>query len=56
MPNRFQVCYITDRRQLPPQALHSRIEGAIRAGVDLIQIREKDRLVTKWDILVQRAV
>ncbi len=56
MPNRFQVCYITDRRQLPPQALHSRIEGAIRAGVDLIQIREKDLPTRELLSLVQAAM
>jgi thiamine-phosphate pyrophosphorylase len=38
----IQICYITDRRQLGSEALPSRIEQAIRAGVDLVQIREKD--------------
>lgn len=35
------LCYITDRSQLQGDLL-ARIEDALRAGVDLIQIREKD--------------
>jgi thiamine-phosphate pyrophosphorylase len=38
----FQLCYITDRHALKPQELLRRISDAARAGVDLIQIREKD--------------
>jgi thiamine-phosphate pyrophosphorylase len=37
-----QLCYITDRRGLEPRPLLPRILAAIEAGVDLIQIREKD--------------
>ncbi len=42
MFHRFQLCYITDRRALQPRPLLSRILEAARAGVELIQIREKD--------------
>ena len=38
----FNLCYITDRRALEPKRLLPRIFEASRAGVDLIQIREKD--------------
>jgi thiamine-phosphate pyrophosphorylase len=38
----FRICYITDRRALEPAPLIPRIGEAVRAGVDLIQIREKD--------------
>ena len=38
----FQLCYITDRKALGPGALLPRIVAAVRAGVDLVQIREKD--------------
>ena len=39
---KFGLCYITDRQALEPGALAPRIVSAVRAGVDLIQIREKD--------------
>jgi thiamine-phosphate pyrophosphorylase len=42
VPGTFHLCYITDRHQLPPASLWLRIKEAIRAGVDLVQIREKD--------------
>ena len=42
MTPRTQLCYITDRHALPPGALGPRIADAIHAGIDLIQIREKD--------------
>jgi thiamine-phosphate pyrophosphorylase len=42
MPSLFRLCYITDRHALAPRALLSLIEQAVQAGVDLIQIREKD--------------
>lgn len=38
----FELCYITDRHALAPGALLERIRAAALAGVDLIQIREKD--------------
>jgi thiamine-phosphate pyrophosphorylase len=46
---KFIVCYVTDRRSLEPGAagnaeadLARRIEDAVSAGVDWVQIREKD--------------
>jgi thiamine-phosphate pyrophosphorylase len=38
----FDLCYITDRGAQSPQELLPRIAAAARAGVNLIQIREKD--------------
>jgi thiamine-phosphate pyrophosphorylase len=38
----LRLCYITDRRALAPQPLLARIAAAARAGVDLVQVREKD--------------
>jgi thiamine-phosphate pyrophosphorylase len=42
MPLRLHLCYITDRHGLgvTPLALH--LQAAVGAGVDLIQLREKD--------------
>jgi thiamine-phosphate pyrophosphorylase len=37
-----RLCYITDRRALEPRPLLPLIRMAAEAGVDLIQIREKD--------------
>jgi len=42
MPANFQLYYITDRRQIKSRTLDARIAGAIAAGVDWVQIREKD--------------
>jgi thiamine-phosphate pyrophosphorylase len=48
-PDKFNLCYVTDRQSLHIAARHSReaalaqhIESAVRAGVDWVQIREKD--------------
>jgi thiamine-phosphate pyrophosphorylase len=38
----MKLCYITDRLALEPAPLLPRVEEAIGAGVDLVQIREKD--------------
>lgn len=38
----IQLCYITDRRGLAPSPLVSHLQTAVKAGVDLIQLREKD--------------
>lgn len=38
----FRLCYITDRHALGPKPLPPFILEAVRAGVDLLQIREKD--------------
>ena len=37
-----RLCYITDRRDLEPRPLLPRILTAVEAGVDIVQIREKD--------------
>ncbi|HEV2424833.1 MAG TPA: thiamine phosphate synthase [Terriglobia bacterium] len=38
----FKLCYITDRLTLGSRPLAGTIQSAISAGIDLIQIREKD--------------
>lgn len=38
----LQLCYITDRHALASQLLLPRLQDAVKAGVDLIQLREKD--------------
>jgi len=52
----LHLCYITDRRALEPNPLPPRIFDAIRAGVDLIQIREKDLATRELMDLVKGAV
>jgi thiamine-phosphate pyrophosphorylase len=52
----FHLCYITDRHQLPPSSLWLRIKEAIRAGVNLVQIREKDLPTRELLALVSAAV
>jgi thiamine-phosphate pyrophosphorylase len=52
----FQICYITDRHALGPKPLLPQILQAVRAGVDLIQIREKDLPTRELVALVQSAV
>jgi thiamine-phosphate pyrophosphorylase len=42
MTSSLQLCYITDRLALGAKPLIPLIQEAVRAGVDLIQIREKD--------------
>jgi thiamine-phosphate pyrophosphorylase len=42
MPPRFRLCYITDRNALGPRPLLPLIREAVEAGIELIQIREKD--------------
>lgn len=41
-PRPLRLCYITDRHGLAPQPILSRIQDTAQAGVDLIQLREKD--------------
>jgi thiamine-phosphate pyrophosphorylase len=61
MPS-FRLCYITDRKGLPVQpgsesrALAGRIQEAIRAGIDLVQIREKDLATRELMALVASAL
>lgn len=56
MPATFELCYITDRRGLEPRPLLPVIVEAIRAGVDLVQIREKDLPTRELMSLVEAAV
>jgi thiamine-phosphate pyrophosphorylase len=56
MAHPLRLCYITDRRSLEPRPLVPRIAGAARAGVDLIQIREKDLGTRELAELVRSAV
>lgn len=42
MPANFQLYYITDRTQVISRTLDACIAGAMGAGVDWVQIREKD--------------
>lgn len=51
----FQLCYITDRKSLRSSP-ESFLCDAIRAGVDLIQIREKDLATRELIPLAARAV
>jgi thiamine-phosphate pyrophosphorylase len=52
----LQLCYVTDRKALEAEALLPRIRSAIRAGVDLIQIREKDLPTRELMMIVEPAV
>ncbi len=54
-PRPFSVCYITDRRALGDRPLLAIIEEATRAGIDLVQIREKDLGTRALLELVQNA-
>ena len=56
MPPSFGLCYVTDRRALGPAPLLGLIQKAIQAGVDLIQIREKDLGTRPLAELVKAAV
>jgi thiamine-phosphate pyrophosphorylase len=42
MPGKLQLYYITDRTQIKSSSLEACIERTIEAGVDWVQIREKD--------------
>ena len=55
MPSPFRLCYITDRKSLKPDELPQRILAAVRAGVDTIQIREKDLSTRDLMELTQQA-
>lgn len=52
----INLCYITDRRALPPEALLPRILEVMRAGVDMVQIREKDLPTQELAALVKGAL
>lgn len=42
MPLQIQLCYITDRLGLAPKPLLPQLQSAMQAGVNLVQLREKD--------------
>jgi thiamine-phosphate pyrophosphorylase len=50
------LCYITDRRQLSSVSLASVISETLRAGVDIVQIREKDLTSRELLALVEEAL
>jgi len=52
----FLLCYITDRRQLGSLSVAALIRDAVRAGVDLVQVREKDLPSRELVALVQEAL
>jgi thiamine-phosphate pyrophosphorylase len=54
MPGKLQLYYITDRTQIKSSSLEASIERAIEAGVDWVQIREKD-LPTRTLLAVTQA-
>jgi thiamine-phosphate pyrophosphorylase len=56
MPASFQLYYITDRTQIESSPLDGRIAQAIGAGVDWVQIREKDLPARRLLALAEDAV
>lgn len=52
----FKLCYITDRRALPADQLLPRIRAAVRAGINLVQIREKDLPTRELVALAKSAI
>jgi len=50
------LCYITDRRQLRAASLAVVIRETVRAGVDIVQIREKDLTTRELIALVEEAL
>jgi thiamine-phosphate pyrophosphorylase len=56
MSHPFRLCYITDRKSLEQDDLPRRIAGAIRAGIDIVQIREKDLPTRELVALTEQAV
>ena len=52
----FLLCYITDRRQLSSVSLAAVIRETLRAGVDMVQVREKDLTSRELIALVEEAL
>ena len=54
------VCYVTDRKSLgaadPTEKLLAKIRGAVAAGVDWVQIRERDMTARELLALAQAAI
>jgi thiamine-phosphate pyrophosphorylase len=62
-PSRPILCYVTDRRSLPlstsadaDRLLLQTVERAAAAGVDWIQLREKDYSGKEWEDLVRESL
>jgi thiamine-phosphate pyrophosphorylase len=56
MSLQLHLCYITDRRGLAPRPLLSQLQAVAGAGVDLIQLREKDVACRDMLAMVKSAV
>lgn len=56
MPPNFQLCYITDRHTLGDKTLDDCVRQAVAAGVDLVQIREKDLATRELMRVVESAL
>lgn len=56
MPFRIHLCYITDRLGLAPMPPIPHLQAAVQAGVDLIQLREKDLACRELVVLARTAV
>jgi thiamine-phosphate pyrophosphorylase len=56
MPSSFALFYITDRTQLKSSTLEATIAQAIAAGIDWVQIREKDLPARRLLALAETAV
>lgn len=52
----LQICYITDRAGLASESLLPRIQAAVEAGINLIQLREKDLPTRELTELAEAAV
>lgn len=52
----LDLCYITDRRALGTSGLLPRIAAAVGAGVNLVQIREKDLSARELALLTREAL
>ena len=52
----FLLCYITDRRQLRSVSLAAVVSETIGAGVDIVQVREKDLTTRELITLVEEAL
>ena len=52
----FLLCYITDRRQLRSMPVAAVLRETIRAGVDIVQVREKDLTSRELIALVEEAL
>jgi len=52
----YLLCYITDRRQLRSVSLAAVIRETLQAGVDMVQVREKDLTSRELIALVEEAL